>query len=40
MPLCSFSESYLLLGVTPVENIFIPDYLPHAPGDYVRVYLG
>lgn len=39
MPLCSFSESYLLLGVTPVENIFIQDYLPHAPGDYVRVYL-
>ena len=39
MSLCSFSESYLLLGVTPVENIFIQDYLPHAPGDYVRVYL-
>lgn len=39
MPICSFSESYLLLGVTPVENIFIQDYLPHAPGDYVRVYL-
>ena len=39
MSLCSFSESYLLLGVTPVENIFIQDYLPHATGDYVRVYL-
>ena len=39
MPLCRFSESYFMLGVTPVENIFILNFLPHAPGDYVRAYL-
>jgi len=39
MPLCTFSDSYFMLGVTPVENIFIQNYLPHASGDYVRVYL-
>lgn len=39
MPLCSFSENYLMMGVTPVENLFIQEYLPRASGDYVRVYL-
>ena len=39
MPLCAFQGQYLAMGVTPVENIFIEHYLPHAPGDYVRVYL-
>lgn len=39
MPLCTFSENYLMLGVTPVENLFIQEYLPRASGDYVRVYL-
>ena len=39
MPLCAFQNDYLAMGVTPVENIFIEHYLPHAPGDYVRVYL-
>lgn len=39
MALCTFAENYLMLGVTPVENLFIQEYLPHAPGDYVRVYL-
>ena len=39
MPLCSFAENHLMLGVTPVENLFIQEYLPHASGDYVRVYL-
>ena len=39
MALCSFSENYLMLGVTPVENLFIQEYLPRASGDYVRVYL-
>ncbi|MBQ8135948.1 MAG: hypothetical protein IJ174_00740 [Clostridia bacterium] len=28
-----------LLGVTPVENAFIRDYLPAAKGDQVKVYL-
>ena len=39
MPLCAFQNDYLAMGVTPIENIFIEHYLPHAPGDYVRVYL-
>ncbi len=26
-------------GVTPVDNVFIRDYLPAAKGDYVKVYL-
>ena len=39
MPLCAFQNDYLAMGVTPVENIFIEQHLPHAPGDYVRVYL-
>ena len=39
MPLCAFDETYLMMGVTPVENIFIMNYLPKAPGDFVRVYL-
>ena len=39
MPFCSFAESYPMMGVTPVENLFIQSFLPQAPGDYVRVYL-
>ena len=39
MALCSFAENQTMLGVTPVENLFIQEYLPHASGDYVRVYL-
>ena len=39
MPLCAFDENYPLMGVTPVENIFIQNYMPRANGDYVRVYL-
>ena len=26
-------------GVTPVENIFLTEFLPAAKGDYVKVYL-
>ena len=29
----------LKFGVTPLDNIFILDYLPAAKGDYVKVYL-
>ena len=32
-------ESMLRFGVTPVENLFIQEYLPAARGDYVKVYL-
>ena len=39
MPLCAFDDNYFMMGVTPVENMFIQNYLPRAAGDYVRVYL-
>ena len=32
-------DSMLKLGTTPLDNIFILDYLPAAKGDYVKVYL-
>lgn len=39
MPLSSFSDNYAMYDVTPVENLFLLEYMPYAPGDYVRVYL-
>lgn len=39
MPFCSFAQEYAMMGSTPVDNLFIMNYLPHAPGDYVKVYL-
>lgn len=39
MPQCSFSRATALAGVTPVQNIFIAEYLPKAPEGYVKVYL-
>jgi len=30
MALCTFAENYLMLGVTPVENLFIKTCLPRA----------
>lgn len=39
MPFCSFSGSSAMFGVTPVENMFILEYMPLASGDFVRVYL-
>lgn len=32
-------DSMLKFGITPLDNIFILDYLPAAKGDYVKVYL-
>ena len=39
MPLCMLSREAALMGVTPVCNIFISDYMPSAPENYVKVYL-
>ena len=39
MPAVSFSEGTALYDITPVENIFILEYMANAPGDYVKVYL-
>ena len=29
----------IFLHTTTVENLFISDYLPDAPGEYIKVYL-
>lgn len=34
-----FSESFGMFDITPVENIFMEEYMPRAPGDFVKVYL-
>ena len=39
MALAAFSDHFALYDVTPVENIFLLEYMPYAPGDSVRVYL-
>jgi len=39
MPYCEFPRDHMLFDVTPIENIFLMEHMPHAPGDYVRVYL-
>jgi DnaD/phage-associated family protein len=39
MPVVSFSEGNELFDITPVENIFILEYMQNAAGDYVKVYL-
>jgi DNA replication protein DnaD len=33
------SDDFTLYDVTPVENLFLLEYLPHATGDQARVYL-
>lgn len=39
MAFCSFEEGSALFDCTPVENMFISEYMLRAPGDYVKVYL-
>ena len=34
-----FDERYAMFDTTPVDNQFILEYLPSAPGDAVKVYL-
>ena len=34
-----FDERFAMFDITPVENLFILEYLPGARGDYVKVYL-
>lgn len=35
----SFDDRAFMFDITPVENQFILEYLPDAPGDYVKVWL-
>lgn len=39
MSFCTVSERYGAYAVTPVENLFIDEFMLRAPGDYVKVYL-
>lgn len=39
MAFCAFDDSTAGFDVTPVENMFISEYMLGAPGDYVKVYL-
>ena len=39
MPFCSFSEGAAMFDVTPIENMFLLEYLPTAPDGFLRVYL-
>lgn len=39
MAFCSFDDSAALFDATPVENMFITEYMLRAPGDFVKVYL-
>ncbi len=39
MAFCSFDGNATLYDSTPVENMFIAEMMPGAPGDYVKVYL-
>lgn len=39
MSLFTFDEQFPLFDATPVENLFLQEYLPSAKGDYVKVYL-
>ena len=39
MAFCSFGEDAAVYDVTPIENMFLLEYLPTAPEDYLRVYL-
>lgn len=39
MPFCAYSRDAAMFDVTPVENLFLLEYLPAAPEGFVRVYL-
>jgi len=39
MAFCSFDENAALFDATPVENMFITEYMLRAPGEFVKVYL-
>ena len=39
MAFCGFADNFSMYDITPVENLFIQEFMTRAPGDYVRVYL-
>ena len=34
-----FADGASMFSTTPVENLFMLEFMPNAPGDFVRVYL-
>ena len=39
MPLCAYKNNRQRNDNTTVENVFIEEYMPSAPGEYIKVYL-
>ncbi|MDP2892261.1 MAG: DnaD domain protein [Bacillota bacterium] len=39
MSLCTFAPNSNIYDITPVENIFIEEFMRHAPGEAVKVYI-
>ena len=39
MPFCKFADGDAMHSFTSIENIFMLEYLPEAPSDFVKVYL-
>lgn len=39
MPLCAYKNIRHRIDNTTVENIFIEEYMPSAPGEFIKVYL-
>ena len=39
MSFCTFQDAYALFDCTPLENLFIQEYMLRAPGDFVKVYI-
>ena len=37
MPFFSFADGAAMFDSTPIENLFLMEYLPAAPGEYLRV---
>ena len=39
MSLCKFSENFQIFDITPIENLFIHEFMLKAPGDFVKIYI-
>jgi len=39
MALCTFADHYTMFGITPIENLFIEEFMLKAPGNFVKVYI-
>lgn len=39
MPICQFADQFAMFDVTPLENLFIEEFMLRAPGEYVKVYV-